>query len=101
MSKPDSVYSVIFRLFRRSSSMKTNIDGDKNHEETTCDHLSGWLAGLFALNCQRGTGPADGRPTIALVVKTLNNPFFNDMQKGAEEAAASCECQSSGAGGRA
>lgn len=42
---------------------------------------------VFAISCQRGTGPADGKPTIALVVKTLNNPFFNDMQKGAEEAA--------------
>lgn len=38
-------------------------------------------------SCQRGTTSSDGRPTIALVVKTLNNPFFNDMQKGAEEAA--------------
>jgi len=27
------------------------------------------------------------RPTIALVVKTLNNPFFMDMQRGAEDAA--------------
>ncbi len=42
---------------------------------------------LCALSCQRGTRSADDRPTIALVVKTLNNPFFNDMQKGAEEAA--------------
>src|SRR6185436_14610824 len=31
--------------------------------------------------------PAGGKPTIAFVVKTLNNPFFIDMQKGAEEAA--------------
>jgi ribose transport system substrate-binding protein len=45
------------------------------------------LLGFMAISCQRGTGPADGKPTIALVVKTLNNPFFNDMQKGAEEAA--------------
>jgi ribose transport system substrate-binding protein len=45
------------------------------------------LVSLVAISCQRGTGPADGKPTIALVVKTLNNPFFNDMQKGAEEAA--------------
>jgi len=30
---------------------------------------------------------ADGRPVVALVVKTLNNPFFIDMQRGAEEAA--------------
>jgi ribose transport system substrate-binding protein len=44
---------------------------------------------VLATSCQRGTSPADGRPTIALVVKTLNNPFFNDMQKGAEEAARS------------
>ena len=29
----------------------------------------------------------DGKPTIALVVKTLNNPFFIEMQQGAQEAA--------------
>ena len=28
-----------------------------------------------------------GKPTIAFVMKTLNNPFFIDMQKGAESAA--------------
>jgi ribose transport system substrate-binding protein len=44
---------------------------------------------LFALSCGRGPATTDGKPTIALVVKTLNNPFFNDMQKGAEEAAKS------------
>jgi len=32
-----------------------------------------------------------GRPTVALVVKTLNNPFFNDMQTGAEEMARELE----------
>src|SRR5262245_49581439 len=42
---------------------------------------------LFAVACQRNQSASDGRPTVALVVKTLNNPFFNDMQKGAEEAA--------------
>ena len=42
---------------------------------------------LLAVACQRNQSASDGRPTIALVVKTLNNPFFNDMQKGAEEAA--------------
>ena len=39
--------------------------------------------------CNRGdkaAAPAD-KPTIALVVKTLNNPFFIEMQKGAEDAA--------------
>ena len=50
------------------------------------------LAGVFSLaaGCNRGhddtAGPA-GRPVVALVVKTLNNPFFIDMQRGAEEAA--------------
>ncbi|MBK7598072.1 MAG: substrate-binding domain-containing protein [Acidobacteria bacterium] len=44
---------------------------------------------LFSVACQRNQATSDGRPTIALVVKTLNNPFFNDMQKGAEEAAKS------------
>ncbi len=42
---------------------------------------------LISVSCQRNQTTSDGRPTIALVVKTLNNPFFNDMQKGAEEAA--------------
>lgn len=42
---------------------------------------------LICPSCQRNVSTSDGRPTIALVVKTLNNPFFNDMQKGAEEAA--------------
>src|ERR1051325_8865317 len=39
-------------------------------------------------NCQRGAEPAGGgRQRIALVMKTANNPFFIEMQKGAEEAA--------------
>jgi ribose transport system substrate-binding protein len=46
---------------------------------------------LFA-GCNRGDksaggGGRSGKPTVALVVKTLNNPFFIEMQKGAEEAA--------------
>lgn len=40
-----------------------------------------------SLSCQRGAEQAGGPPKIALVLKTLNNPFFIDMQKGAEEAA--------------
>jgi ribose transport system substrate-binding protein len=45
------------------------------------------LAALTA--CNRG-GPAQqqGGPRVALVLKTLNSPFFIDMQKGAQEAAA-------------
>lgn len=57
-------------------------------------------AGLVLTACNRGeksaagsssapgtAGVAASKPTIALVVKTLNNPFFIEMQKGAEEAA--------------
>ncbi len=36
--------------------------------------------------CNRG-GSGSGKPKVALVLKTLNNPFFIDMQKGAEDAA--------------
>jgi len=47
-------------------------------------------AGLvFAGGCRRG-GPdagVDGQPRVALVVKTLNSPFFLDMRRGAEAAA--------------
>lgn len=39
------------------------------------------------LGCQRGKQTAQEGPTVALVMKTLNNPFFIDMQKGAEIAA--------------
>ena len=45
-------------------------------------------AALLALcGCQRGSNGNAGRPRIALVLKTLNNPYFIDMQRGAEEAA--------------
>lgn len=45
----------------------------------------GLAAGAAA--CNRNTGSGDGRPRVALVLKTLNNPFFIEMQRGAEEAA--------------
>jgi ribose transport system substrate-binding protein len=37
--------------------------------------------------CNRGRTPEADRPTVAFVLKTLNSPFFIDMQRGAEEAA--------------
>ena len=43
---------------------------------------------LWAAGCQRGSQPSSEKPTIALVLKTLNNPFFIDMKKGAEDTAA-------------
>jgi ribose transport system substrate-binding protein len=51
------------------------------------------LAGLLLLitgGCQRGDRASKtGQPVIALVMKTLNNPFFIDMQNGARAAAGS------------
>jgi ribose transport system substrate-binding protein len=38
-------------------------------------------------SCQRGNDQTSGAPKIALVMKTANNPFFIEMQKGAEEEA--------------
>jgi ribose transport system substrate-binding protein len=49
--------------------------------------LAALAALAFAGGCQRGAPPADARPRIALVLKTLNSPFFIEMQRGAEEAA--------------
>ncbi|MGH9839705.1 MAG: sugar ABC transporter substrate-binding protein, partial [Blastocatellia bacterium] len=46
------------------------------------------LALLAVVSCQRGNTPSSNQPAIALVLKTLNNPFFIDMQKGAKETAA-------------
>lgn len=47
------------------------------------------LAALCLLPaCRRGQEQsAKSGPRVAMVLKTLNNPFFIDMQKGAEEAA--------------
>lgn len=43
---------------------------------------------LTSVSCNRGTtGGANDKPTVALVLKTLNHPFFVDMRRGAQEAA--------------
>lgn len=42
---------------------------------------------LGASACNRDQSTSDGRPRVALVLKTLNSPFFIEMQRGAEEAA--------------
>jgi ribose transport system substrate-binding protein len=40
------------------------------------------------LSCNRGTPGGDNdKPTVALVLKTLNHPFFVEMRRGAQEAA--------------
>ena len=39
------------------------------------------------VGCNRVADTARRRPRIAFVLKTLNSPFFNDMQRGAERAA--------------
>jgi ribose transport system substrate-binding protein len=48
--------------------------------------LLGILSITF-MSCQRGQEQAGGPPRIAFVMKTANNPFFIEMQKGAEEEA--------------
>jgi ribose transport system substrate-binding protein len=45
------------------------------------------LLAVSANGCNRGDPGGDGRPRVALVLKTLNSPFFIDMQRGAQEAA--------------
>ena len=53
-----------------------------------CVLLTGLLTIGLAAGCNRG-GSTDtgGSPRVAFVMKTLNHPFFLDMQRGAEEAA--------------
>jgi ribose transport system substrate-binding protein len=38
-------------------------------------------------SCNREGARSDSRPRVALVLKTLNSPFFIEMQRGAQEAA--------------
>jgi len=47
------------------------------------------LAAVAMCACNRGPAStaAGGKPTVALVLKTLNHPFFVDMRRGAQEAA--------------
>jgi ribose transport system substrate-binding protein len=47
------------------------------------------IAAAAAMSCNRGAPAAEapGKPTIALVLKTLNHPYFVDMRRGAQEAA--------------
>jgi ribose transport system substrate-binding protein len=43
---------------------------------------------LAPVACNRGGPPAPGdKPVVALVLKTLNHPFFVEMRRGAQEAA--------------
>jgi hypothetical protein len=44
---------------------------------------------LASLSCNRAPAAGDdvGKPVVALVLKTLNHPFFVDMRRGAQDAA--------------
>jgi len=43
----------------------------------------------ISVSCNRGatSSAGGGKPTVALVLKTLNHPYFVDMRRGAQEAA--------------
>ncbi len=47
------------------------------------------VAAATSASCNRGTTTTTttSKPTVALVLKTLNHPFFVDMRRGAQEAA--------------
>jgi ribose transport system substrate-binding protein len=47
------------------------------------------IAAALSSSCNRETARVggSGKPTIALVLKTLNHPYFVDMRRGAQEAA--------------
>lgn len=55
----------------------------------SCLAIAACLAGCGkkAETTTAATASAPGKPVVALVIKTLNHPFFIDMQRGAEEAA--------------
>lgn len=42
---------------------------------------------LAAVSCNRGVPAENAAPTVALVLKTLNHPFFVEMRRGAQDAA--------------
>jgi ribose transport system substrate-binding protein len=42
---------------------------------------------VASISCNRAAPAPGDKPTVALVLKTLNHPFFVDMRRGAQEAA--------------
>src|SRR5215216_1524567 len=40
-----------------------------------------------SISCNRAAPETSAKPKVALVLKTLNHPFFVDMRRGAQEAA--------------
>ncbi|MCA1585219.1 MAG: sugar ABC transporter substrate-binding protein [Acidobacteria bacterium] len=42
---------------------------------------------VAAVSCNRASPGSSDKPTVALVLKTLNHPFFVDMRRGAQDAA--------------
>ncbi|MGH9144175.1 MAG: substrate-binding domain-containing protein [Vicinamibacterales bacterium] len=47
-----------------------------------------FLSAAVCVSCNRGATTANSdKPTVALVLKTLNHPYFVDMRRGAQEAA--------------
>lgn len=45
------------------------------------------LTAFLMFSCQRGDQSVVAGPTVAFVMKTLNNPYFIDMQRGAQKTA--------------
>ena len=45
------------------------------------------ICSILFFSCQEESKLDNSKPTVAIVFKTLNNPFFIDMQSGAEKAA--------------
>jgi ribose transport system substrate-binding protein len=45
------------------------------------------IVALGMVGCNREAPTGDTTPTVALVLKTLNHPFFVDMRRGAQDAA--------------
>lgn len=60
---------------------------DKRQRVMSCLTLCAVIAIAGACNREAARGTGGGKPRVALVMKTLNNPFFIDMQRGAEQAA--------------
>ena len=62
----------------------------RRHILSACSAGSALLVVVSATvltGCNRGGETAGKAPRVALVLKTLNSPFFNDMQRGAQAAA--------------
>src|SRR5207253_10749324 len=76
-----------WRRHRCRGVARHRFEAEESHMKRTVTFILALAALTSACNRGASTTSGGGKPTVALVLKTLNHPFFVDMRRGAQEAA--------------